>query len=60
MREGTSTLMHMQAELAELAQTSNHIGERGQLGPGSDTERRARAWFRQGMSLVPRTRRGPA
>jgi hypothetical protein len=60
MHEGTSTVMHMQAELAELAQTSNHIGERGQLGRGSDTERRARAWFRQGMSLVPRTRRGPA
>jgi hypothetical protein len=57
MRGGTSTVMHMQAELPELAQTNNHNGERGR---GSDTERRARAWFREGSRLSPRTRRGPA
>ena len=57
MRGGTSTVMHMLAELPELAQTNNHNGERGR---GSDTERRARAWFREGSRLSPRTSRGPA
>jgi chromosome segregation ATPase len=38
MREGTSTLMHMQAELPELVQTSNHNRERGVLAEAVSRE----------------------